>query len=86
MTLRLREQDLEWREIDDEIVVLDARDAAYLAVSGSGILIWNLLCEPTEREALIQALVNTYDIDQTRAGEDVDAFLTALVDRGLLAS
>lgn len=86
MTLQLREQDLEWREIDDEIIVLDARNAAYLAVSGSGIVIWNLLSERTDREALIQALVETYDIDDTRAGEDVEAFLSELADRDLLAS
>jgi coenzyme PQQ synthesis protein D (PqqD) len=86
MTLRLREQDLEWREIDEEIVVLDGRDAAYLAVSGSGILIWHLLAQPTDRDALIRAVVETYDIEQTRAREDVDAFLAELVDRDLLAS
>jgi hypothetical protein len=86
MTLRLREEDLEWREIDDEIVVLDGRAAAYLAVSGSGILIWNLLSERADRDTLVQALVETYGIEQIRAGDDVDAFLTALVDRGLLAS
>ncbi|MGO9907268.1 MAG: PqqD family protein [Solirubrobacteraceae bacterium] len=82
----LREQDLEWREIDDEIVVLDERNAAYLAVSGSGILIWHMLSERTDREALIAALVDTYDVDHTCAGEDVDAFLAALADRGLLGS
>jgi len=86
MTLRLREEDLEWREIDDEIVVLDARDAAYLAVSGAGILIWSLLSEATDRDSLVHALVDRYGIDRTRAGEDVDAFLSSLVDRGLLAS
>jgi hypothetical protein len=86
MTLRLRERDLEWREIDDEIVVLDGHDAAYLAVSGAGTLIWHLLSERTDRKALIDALVETYGIDDARAGEDVDTFLRVLVDRGLLAS
>jgi hypothetical protein len=86
MTLGLRQHDLEWREINDDIVVLDGQDAAYLAVSGSGTLIWNLLSHRTDREALIHALVETYGIDDVRAGEDVDAFLTVLVDRGLLAS
>jgi hypothetical protein len=33
-TLRLTEQDLEWRENEDEIVVLDGRNAAYLARLG----------------------------------------------------
>lgn len=86
MTLELRERDLEWRAIDEEIVVLDGRDAAYLSVSGSGMLIWQLLSQRTDRDALIQALVETYAVEYTRAGDDVDAFLAVLVERGLLDS
>ena len=36
MSLRLRQDELEWREIDRDIVVLDARNAAYLTLNGSG--------------------------------------------------
>ncbi len=34
MTLRLRTDDLEWREIDNEIVLLDGRQATYLSTNG----------------------------------------------------
>jgi len=86
MTLCLRKTDLDWREIDGEIVALDTRDAVYLAVQGSGALVWRLLADPTTRDRLIDALVEEYGIDSTRASTDVDAFLTTLNDRGLLAS
>ena len=86
MTLCLRNDDLDWREIDDEIVVLDTRDAVYLAVHGSGAFVWRLLAESTTRDSLIEALVEKYGIDSTRATADVDAFLATLNDRGLLAS
>ncbi len=43
MTLRLRTDDLEWREIDSDIVVLDGRDATYLTLNGSGALLWRML-------------------------------------------
>jgi hypothetical protein len=85
MTLCLREQDLDWREIDDEIVVLDVRDAMYLAVRGSGAVLWRLLANTTTRDGLVDALVETYDIDETRAAGDVDEFLATLNERGLLA-
>ena len=39
-----------------------------------------------ERGALIEALVETYGIDDTWAGEALDTFLTALAERDLLAS
>jgi hypothetical protein len=85
MTLCLREQDLDWRDIADEIVALDAQDAVYLAVQGSGALLWRLLANSTTRDGLIEALVETYDIDAKRASDDVDEFLATLSERGLLA-
>ena len=86
MTLCLRNDDLDWREIDDEIVALDTRDAVCLAVQGSGALVWRLLAESTTRDSLIEALVEKYGIDSTRATADVDTFLATLNDRWLLAA
>jgi hypothetical protein len=86
MTLYLRTDDLDWRELDDEIVALDTRDSVYLAVQGSGALVWRLLAQSTTRDSLVEALVEKYGIDSTRATADVDAFLATLSDRGLLAS
>lgn len=86
MTLCLREQDLDWREIGDEIVALDAHGAVYLAVQGSGAVLWRLLAGSTTRGGLVDALVETYEIDAARAGDDVDEFLATLNERGLLAA
>lgn len=86
MSLRLRAHDLHWREIDEEIVILNERDAQYLAVQGSGALLWRLLSKCTTKEAMIEALVDTYGIDRPRATADIDVFLAALDERELLAS
>jgi len=86
MTLRLREQDLDWRDINDEIVALDAQDAVYLAVHGSGVVLWRLLVNSATRETLVDTLVETYAIDSGIARDDVDEFLATLSERGLLAS
>ena len=86
MSLCLREHQLDWREIDDEIVALDGRDAVYLAVHGSGVLVWRMLAASTTRERLVEALVEQYGIETPRAAADVDAFLATLHDQGLLTS
>lgn len=86
MPLCLRAQDLDWREIGDEIVALDTQGAVYLAVQGSGAVLWRLLAGSATRDRLVGALVDTYDVDAARAGEDVDEFLSTLNERGLLAS
>jgi hypothetical protein len=86
MTLCLRKHGLDWCQIDDEIVALDGQEAVYLAVEGSGALVWRLLAETATRDTLIEALVLTYGIDATRAAADVDAFLATLNERELLVT
>jgi hypothetical protein len=85
-TLWLRKHDLDWREIDDEVVALDGKGAAYLAVKGSGAVLWRLLAGSTTREGLVDALVETYGIDAKRAAADIDEFLATLYEQGLLSS
>jgi Coenzyme PQQ synthesis protein D (PqqD) len=84
MTLRLRDDDLEWREIDDEIVLLDGREAMYLATNGSGTLLWKALAAGATREQLVTTLIDAYGIDERSATTDADAFLDVLVSKGLL--
>jgi Coenzyme PQQ synthesis protein D (PqqD) len=86
MTLRLRTDELEWKQIDSEIVILDAQDAVYLTVKGSGVLIWRMLATSATREEIVGALLDAYDVEQPRAEEDADTFLEMLSRRGLLAT
>lgn len=86
MTVCLRKEDLEWRDIDGEIVALDGQGAVYLSVRGSGAMLWRLLAEGTERDRLADALIDRYGIDADRACDDLDSFLSTLSDRGLLAA
>jgi hypothetical protein len=86
MSLKLRSHDLDWRQIDSDIVVLDARTASYLALNGSAALLWGRLAVGATRDELVHALHNAYEVDETTAAADTDAFLSSLVEQGLLAS
>ena len=86
MTLRLRTEELNWRQIDDEIVALDGRDGAYLAITGSGALLWPLLVAGATPGQLVSTLVDSYGIDESRAAADTEVFVSALSDQGLLAA
>ncbi|HVM13169.1 MAG TPA: PqqD family protein [Egibacteraceae bacterium] len=84
--LRLRQHGLEWRQVDDEVVALDLETARYLATNRTGALLWDELAAGATREALIDRLMDRWDLDEARAAADVDAFLAMLTDRGLLES
>ncbi len=73
--IRLKSSELEWREIDGEVIVLEAERSVYLAANPAAALLWQLLAAGATRQRLCAALVEAYGIDDGLAGRDVDAFL-----------
>jgi Coenzyme PQQ synthesis protein D (PqqD) len=84
MTVKLREDRVHWRELDDEVVAVDVDSSTYLSTNGSGALLWLELARGTTRDALVERLAQAYLIDTGRAAGDVDGFLGELRDQGLL--
>jgi hypothetical protein len=84
--LRLRLTDVHWREIDGEVIALEARGSTYVAANGAGTLLWRALAEGTTADALADELVRVYGIDRARAADDIRHFLAQLTDQGLLAA
>ena len=82
--IRLRSDDLEWTEIDGEVVVLDLRESKYLSINRTGAAVWTALVEGATRDALLETLQARFDVDQPTAAEGLDAFLDVARERGLL--
>jgi hypothetical protein len=73
--IRLKPSELEWREVDGEVIVLEAERSLYMAANPAAALLWQLLADGATRERLCAALVGAYGIDEGLAARDVDAFL-----------
>jgi hypothetical protein len=84
--LRLRDADLHWREIDGEVIALEARQSTYVATNGAGTLLWRALVDGATRDGLADELVREFGIPRVRALADTDRFLAELDDQGLLLS
>jgi hypothetical protein len=82
--LRLRDDAVRWREIDQEIVAVDLGRSDYVSTNESGVLLWRRLAEGTTRQQLVEELVSAFGIDRGRASEDVGRFLDELDARNLL--
>ena len=76
--------DIDWREIDGEVVVLDRREGRYLAVNPAGTALWPDLVEGTTEDSLVERLAQRYRLDRDRARSDVRTFLDWLTGQGLL--
>lgn len=81
-----RRADVAWRSLDGQVVGLDLEASVYFSVNATGALLWQRLGEETAVEDLVEALVEAYAVDVEQARADVDAFLEALAEQGLLAT
>lgn len=82
--LKLRDADLSWRQIGDEVVVLDLRSNVYLSINQSGVALWGMLVDGGTPTTMAECLVSEFGVEPQRARVDVDAFVTMLSERGLL--
>ena len=82
--MKLRVDDITWREIDGDLVILDLRSSTYLTANASGTVLMRQLTEERTLQQLIQALIDAFGIAERRAQQDVQTFLDELGERGLL--
>jgi coenzyme PQQ synthesis protein D (PqqD) len=76
--------DVIWREVGGEIVVLDLAGDAYFTLTSSGAVLWPALVEGSTPASLAALLTSRFSLDQATAETDVRAFLEALSAHGLL--
>ena len=83
-TIRLRE-DVEWREVEGEVVALDLQTSRYLAINKSGRFLWRALSTGATRSHLVGEFTANFGIAEDVARRDVDEFITMLASSKLLA-
>lgn len=83
VNVRLR-QDIAWREIDGEIVLLDLAGSAYYSVGHAGVVLWPSVVEGATVAQLTDVLVERFRLEPQQAERDVRDFLEALGEEGLL--
>jgi hypothetical protein len=84
-TLRLRQEGLNWREIDGEVVVLDTERSHYLNLNPTGSVLWLLLADGATLRQLLDRLMEEFDVSEQVARTDVEAFVASCRENGLLA-
>lgn len=82
--LRLRSSRLQWLETEGEVIALDEAALMYLNANPTATTLWRALATGTTREDLVRELLSSFDVEESVAARDVDAFLADLASRGLL--
>ena len=72
------------QEIDGEVVILNLDTEVYFALEGVGLRIWELMDEEATFSGILDRLESEYDVERARLQADVEAFVAALVGKGLI--
>jgi len=77
------------KEIDDTGIVVATGKASkkfnnVITLNQTGILLWKKLSEGCEKDELVKALTDIYDIDEFSADRDVEAFLQNAKDANVI--
>jgi hypothetical protein len=77
--------DITWRNVDQEVVVLKLESGEYFTFNDLGREIWLDLVEGLSLSAIIEKVAQTYDVEVKQAEADVTRFASGLLQKGLLA-
>lgn len=82
--LKLKVDGLVWREVGDELVLLDTATSQYFSVNRTGAVLWPFLLEGCQRSQLVEVLRAKFEVDRAQAAQDTDHFLAMMREKGML--
>ncbi|HEY1827509.1 MAG TPA: PqqD family protein [Acidimicrobiales bacterium] len=82
--VKARNDDLEVRAVEEELVLLDLRSQTYLSLNRTGAALWPLIVDGAAPAALAQTLCDRFGVEAAVAARDVDALIGQLADADLL--
>lgn len=72
------------QELDEEFVLVDLQSGSYFGARGVAATIWSLLSQGAGKAEITRQVAERYDGDPREIEQDVQEFLSTLVERGLV--
>lgn len=73
-------------DMDGSKVMMDIETGKYYNLGETGGAVWELLEGPMTLESLVDRLIREYNVSRETCMADVQSFLGALMERGLIAA
>ena len=82
--MKIDTQNVEWRIIDDEAVILALGTGFYYSFNRTGTEIWRSLSEGKDKSGIVRHIAGRFNVANDSAEKDVDTFLKYLEKEKLL--
>jgi hypothetical protein len=77
-------QEAIWRELDDEVVILNVETGVYFGLNGSGRQFWLELVEHGSMERALASLQEKFDVEPNQLRQDFEGIVRQLADKQLV--
>ena len=77
-------KDQVWCELAGEAVILDLKSGVYYGLNAIGARVWSLLQEPKTVGAVLDTLLEEYEVKPDRCADDLLTLLQELAERQLV--
>lgn len=79
-----RHPDVAWRMIEDEALVVDARNGKITPLNPVAAFIWNQLDGSKELDLVQQSVIESFEVDLKQAEKDLNEFVQQLIKEELI--
>lgn len=83
-SLPVRDPDLVWRSMDDELVIVRPSDGQIRVLNGVGSFVWRSMDGERTISDLTELVCTEYEVSAGSAEVDISAFLAGLLDEGMV--
>lgn len=84
MSIYTLSEDVTWRDVDEEMIVLHLPTGKYYTFNNTGHLVWKELADGRDTAAITSEIMDKYDVDEETASSDLDTFIQGLKEHNLI--
>ena len=77
-------ENIAWRNVNDEIVILNLKSGEYFTLNDVAQCIWKAITDEKSVEEIKVKIIDEYDVSTERADRDFEEFITGMIEQGLL--
>lgn len=79
-----RNSDFIWKELKDEVVLLNPKTGDYFGLNAVGASFWKRLDGETPLQAIVVGLLDEFDVDRVTLENDLSDLIVKLTEKGLV--
>jgi hypothetical protein len=77
-------ENITWRNVNEEVVILNLKSGEYFTLNDVGQFVWLAVADQKNMEEIRQKVVDAFDVTPEKASEDIEEFISRMLDEGLL--